>query len=115
MCVYMCVEYSPTLYTCSPNTVNHRGSVKCTRFLGRRNIELLCEHWGVQTERWHGSCNLEQLPEVIMREIYTKGVSVPVDTNVQHVVHGLAVNTSYSFERGHHWLGVFMELKNPRG
>ena len=40
-----------------------------------------------------------------------KGVSVPVDTNVQHVVNGLVVNTSYSFERGYHWLGVFIKLR----
>ena len=32
-------------------------------------------------------------------------------TNCKHVVHGFGVNTSYSFQRGYHWIGVFIQFE----
>ena len=90
--------------------VLHKDATVCSRFLSGSHIQRLCDHWGIPDQRWHGSCALDQMPETIVRGIFLNPGNIGIE-GCDHVVHGLSVNTSYTFQRGFHWIGVFIRLR----
>ena len=87
----------------------------CKRFLRGYHIDTLCRYWGVPPSRWHGTCSVDMLPRCFMNRICMEssdsiGVSGDEQT-CENVVHGFGVNTSYSFQRGSHWIGVFVQFE----